>query len=87
MKKKTLQQGGALLIWALLLLLIPLKGLWQPAAGLLLLHLAELLLTGLKRGRKNGYPTTAAFLLTLLFGITWWGALKKEGDRDESQQG
>jgi hypothetical protein len=44
------------------------------------MHLAEVFLRGLKTGRENGTPPIKSVILTLIFGVTWWGPLSKKKD-------
>lgn len=52
-------------------------GRWFLIMGLLVLHGIEVFSIGMKTGQDHGYSAARSALLTMLFGVAWWGPLKK----------
>jgi hypothetical protein len=65
-----------ILLWIGAILLSILSSWHWLAIGLLLLHLAELFLIGIKTGRKTGMPAWKYTLFCMLFGFIWWLPLR-----------
>lgn len=52
-------------------------GRWFLVIGLLVLHGIEVFTIGMKTGREHGVSAGKSAFLTMLFGVAWWGPLKR----------
>lgn len=67
-----------ILLWIGAVLLSILSGWHWLLIGLLLLHFAELILIGMKTGRKTGVPGWKSITGCMLFGFIWWLPLQRQ---------
>jgi len=77
MNKSLLSQIAVIIIWILSFFLLFTRGLWFIPLGLFLIHLLELILVGLQTGKDNKKSLYYTVIMTLIFGVTWWGPLKR----------
>lgn len=70
-KQKT-QQIFTIFLWIVSILLLIFLRFWYLTAFLFVLHLAELIFVGFKRGRAAGIPVVMTIPMVLIFGFTWW---------------
>jgi len=80
MNRNKMRRIVTLILWVILVVLTLVKGWWYPLAALFLLHLAEVFLVGIKTGKENATGPVKAVILTLIFGVTWWGPLRRQKD-------
>ena len=78
MNRSKISQAAVLALWVILVVLTVVGGWWQPLAVLFLLHLAEVFFTGWRTGKEYGVAPAKSVILTLIFGVTWWGPLRKK---------
>ena len=74
--------AGAIGLWIVVLLaaiLVPSISMiaWIFFIGLVTLHALEFPFASKKISGRKGIPARNAFIKTMLFGFTWWLALKK----------
>lgn len=50
---------------------------WEPLIAALIIHLIEVPLAGLRIGRRTGNTRVRSILMTMVFGITWWGPMRR----------
>ena len=76
MKKAVKVKILTILIWTACFFLWALRGWWYLAAGIFLLHSAEVFLIGIRTGRENNVSVYDSIILTLVFGVAWWMPLR-----------
>ena len=67
-----------ILIWISSIVLWLTKGWWYITVFLLILHLIETIIIGVKTGRENDKGTGYSILMSMVFGITWWRPLRRK---------
>lgn len=68
---------AVLLTWALFSWLWIMMDIWIPMASLALIHIIEIFVVGIRRGKDNGFTVFHSAFFTFIFGVTWWGPLKR----------
>lgn len=77
MDKDAMNRAITAALWLIAIALWAVAGFWYLAAGIFLLHFAEIFAAGARVGRRAGKSLAASVALTLVFGYTWWLPLKK----------
>lgn len=68
----TLQRSLTAAIWLVALYLLFFTIYWYLAAAVLAIHLVEYIVVGRWKGSRCGYTSAYSFVMTLLFGYSWW---------------
>jgi len=55
---------------------------WEILIAAIAIHVIEVPLAGLPIGRRAGYSRRRSIAMTMVFGVTWWGPLWREGTGD-----
>lgn len=68
----------AILLWVTAVILWGVKGWWYIGAVLFIIHFVEIFAVGVKTGRGSGKPFFFSIVMTMVFGVTWWGPLRRK---------
>lgn len=65
------------LLWAGAIAMGVAWGRWEILIAALAIHILEVPLAGMPVGRRAGYPRRRSIAMTMVFGVTWWGPLRR----------
>ena len=78
MNKDKASRVLVIVLWVAFVALWALKGWWYLATGLVAIHMIEVFVVGIKTGLRKGRGLFFSIVMTLIFGVTWWGPLRKD---------
>ena len=78
MNKDLISRITVILLWLVSVILWIMRGWWYITAALFVLHFVEMFVIGVRTGRENRRSVFFSIVMTLVFGVTWWGPLRKD---------